>query len=105
LEIDSLGVRARWVIIPTAKIPNNHRLKLDGSGVTVQVPGSFRLPAKLTPSMNKSSFVCVNMFTEVGEFKAIFHALIAPIEFVVIMKCNTIAPFRSVQLGESAVAM
>jgi len=50
-------------------------------------------------------FPCVNMFA-VGEreFKAIFHELIAPIEFVVIMKCNTNV-FRFVQLGESAVDM
>jgi hypothetical protein len=59
--------------------------------------------------MNESSsvgmFPCVNMFA-VGEreFKAIFHELIAPIEFVVIMKCNTNV-FRFVQLGESAVDM
>jgi hypothetical protein len=51
-------------------------------------------------------FPCVNMFpVREREFKPIFHELIAPIEFVVTMKCNTNVPFRFVQLGESAVDM
>jgi hypothetical protein len=81
-----LGVRARWVIIPTAKIPNNHRVRLDGSGVTVvtvQVPGLNVLLAIELPTNNVSwsdgMFPCVTMFpVREKEPKAIFHDLIAP---------------------------
>ena len=51
-------------------------------------------------------FACVSIdgLGGVREFKAIFHEVISPIEFVVIRKSTTNV-FRFVQLGEPAVDM